>query len=113
LEFASAADVGNFHAGYTGSYANIPYQVQRLFAGAGEKAKNAVDKDGKNFWGNSWLSPPFMDRKPDYFWNKIGMVAADYDKKLKAIINPRPVYNFPPTYKDATNLKSPILPHFK
>jgi hypothetical protein len=110
LEFANAADVGNFHAGYTGTYANISVTSQRLFAGVGEKLKNASKGDGKNFWGNSWLSPPFMDRKPDYFWNKMGMVAADYDKKIKATINPRPVYNIPPTYKDATYLRSPILP---
>lgn len=110
LEFSNAADVGNFHAGYTGTYANISYQIQRLFAGGGEKIKNATDRDGKNFWGNSIIVPPFGDRKPDYFWNKMGMVAADYDKKIFATINPKPVYNIPPTYIDATYLKPPILP---
>jgi RHS repeat-associated protein len=110
LEFSSAADVGNFHAGYTAMYANLSVASQRLFAGVGEKLKNAKDLDGKNFWGNSWLSPPFMDKKADYFWNKMGMVAGDYDKKINATINPKPHYNIAPTYIDATYLRSPILP---
>ena len=112
LEFSSAADVGNFHAGYTGMYANISVASQRLFAGMGEKLKNAKDLDGKNFWGNSWLSPPFADKKADYYWNKMGMVAGDYDKKIKATINPKPTYNYVPPLllKDATHTKSPILP---
>jgi hypothetical protein len=111
LEFSSAADVGNFHAGYTGMYANISVVSQRLFAGMGEKLKNAKDLDGKNFWGNSWLSPPFMDKKADYYWNKMGMIAGDYDKKIKATINPKPNYNIHPTFSDATHIKSAILPH--
>ena len=91
-------------------YANLSVASQRLFAGVGEKAKNAKDLDGKNFWGNSVLTPPFGDKKADYFWNKMGMVAGDYDKKINATINPKPVYNIPPTYKDATYLRSSILP---
>ena len=110
LEFKNAADVGNFHAGYMGMYANISVAVQRMFAGGGEKAKNAVDRDGNNFWGNSVLVPPFADRKPDYFWNKMGMVAGDYDKKIKATINPKPRYNIPPTNIDAVRVKSALLP---
>ena len=110
FEFSSAADVNNFHAGYTGMYANVSVSVQRFFAGAGEKAKNAKDLDGKNFWGNSVLTPPFGDKKVDYYWNKMGMVAGDYDKKINAAINPKPHYNIQPTYSDATHIKSPILP---
>jgi hypothetical protein len=111
LEFSSAADVGNFHAGYTGMYAGVPVAIQRISAGLGEKAKNLKDGDTKNLFGNSIWPAPFGDKVVDYYWNNLGMVAGDYDQKIKAAINPKPRYNIPPTYNDATHLKSLELPH--
>jgi RHS repeat-associated protein len=71
-QFNNAADFGNYHAGYIGTYAGIPRETQYKWAGLGEIAK---------FDPNLRLRlkqvvagiPPYGDRQVDYWWNTQGM----------------------------------------
>src|SRR5207249_9911366 len=69
--FTSAADVGNYHAGYTGTYAGISYQMQWNEAGLVEILKN------KEYW--KLLNPfthtveLFGEKSVDFKYKKHGM----------------------------------------
>jgi RHS repeat-associated protein len=69
--FSSAADVGNYHAGYTGTYAGIDYDWQWKGAGAAEMIKNG--QWGKFLNPFTYSSPPYGDNATDYMWNTKGM----------------------------------------
>jgi RHS repeat-associated protein len=73
--WASAADFGNFNAGYTGIYATIPILRQYKWAGAGELLKGHPDA-AKRF--NQWYGniAPYGDNQRDYDFNTFGMKAA-------------------------------------
>jgi RHS repeat-associated protein len=70
----TAADAGNYHAGYTGIYAGASQGYQETAAGLGELAKF------HNFWKRAdeilWRIPPYGDQKIDYHWNYKGMINA-------------------------------------
>ena len=117
LQFAHAADVGNFHAGYVGTYAGINFGAQRMFAGGGEKVKNfwgiiiGEPQEIEHFLKNSVLSRPWGDREPDYFWNTMGMSMADYDKKIGSPLTlPIPNLRIPTSDNLRSVLKPIILP---
>jgi hypothetical protein len=76
----TAADVGNYHAGYTGIAAGMPQSAQYHWAGTGE-----IVKDLKNFNFSSaghrlnemiFNVSPNGDQKVDFHWNTQGMVDA-------------------------------------
>jgi RHS repeat-associated protein len=73
--FNSAADFGNFNAGYTGIYANIPILNQYKWAGAGELLKGHSDFDNRL---DQWMQnrAPYGDNIRDYQFNTFGMKAA-------------------------------------
>jgi len=73
--WASAADFGNFNAGYTGIYAKVPILHQYKWAGAGELAKGHLDADNRL---NQWMQnvAPYGDNLRDYHFNNFGMQAA-------------------------------------
>jgi len=73
--FASAADFGNFNAGYTGIYANVPILHQYKWAGAGELLKGHSDAANRL---DQWMQnrAPYGDNERDYQFNTIGMKAA-------------------------------------
>ena len=84
---ANAADVGNFHAGYTGVMAGIP--VNLLLAGAGAAETYKSFSEGRTMQGvgkTLSLFNPFSttkgDNARDCKYNQWGMKAA-YDKLLK------------------------------
>jgi len=67
----NAADVGNYHAGYTGSFAEIGSGLQKLGAGVVELLKNGD-------YGNllnpaTYLSAPYGDNPVDYTYNSLGI----------------------------------------
>ena len=80
---ANAADVGNFHAGYTGIKSEIPPYM--LFKGAGAAETVKSFKNVKLFDGfvrlNAFLAPFNIksgDRRQDYNFNLMGMQCADF-----------------------------------
>jgi RHS repeat-associated protein len=77
--FTSAADFGNFHAGYTGSYAAIPPAMQYRGAGIVEIYKNA-QKDRTNYFQFinplTYMVAPYEDKRADYYYNKQGIEQA-------------------------------------
>jgi RHS repeat-associated protein len=72
--FSSAADVGNYHAGYTGTYAGINYDAQWMGAGMAEMLKNG--DYGKMLNPGTYYSAPYGDNPVDYKWNTQGMTDA-------------------------------------
>ena len=74
IEFSSAADVGNFHAGYTGTYADISYKSQWIGAGAAEEIKKS--EFIKLFNPFHLIMAPYGDDYTDYKWNTRGMTQA-------------------------------------
>ena len=83
---ANAADVGNYHAGYTGVKAGINWYFLCKGAGLAETVKSF--RNGKIFDGllraNSLLTPLNLrsgDRKRDYYFNRMGM--RDAKKSMK------------------------------
>jgi len=72
--FSSAADVGNYHAGYTGTYAGINYEAQWMGAGVAEMLKNG--QYGKMLNPATYKSAPYGDNPIDYKWNTNGMTDA-------------------------------------
>jgi RHS repeat-associated protein len=73
-DFSSSADVGNYHAGYTGTYAGISYSSQWLGAGVFEQIKNKDAMGLINPWVH--LLAPHGDASADYQWNTKGMTDA-------------------------------------
>ena len=79
--FLSAADVGNYHAGYTGSSVGISMTLQKFGAGAAEQVKL------KGFWTalcpahwGSFFNGSLGDAEKDYKWNTQGMKDAEFTK---------------------------------
>jgi RHS repeat-associated protein len=72
--YSSAADVGNYHAGYTGTNAGINYEAQWMGAGVAEMLKNG--QYGKMLNPATYYSPPYGDNPVDYKWNTQGMTDA-------------------------------------
>jgi len=90
----SAADVGNYHAGYTGRYTyngeGMSYNLLWRGAGAAETAKSITEfrlldavRQTFEIFGNGIVPslPPYGDRVPDFIWNTAGMIDADKNKK--------------------------------
>ena len=92
--FSSAADVGNYHAGYTGTYAGINYEAQWMGAGVAEMLKNG--EYAKMLNPATYYSAPYGDRPIDYKWNTQGMTDA-----ANKIGKPTPA-----TYMDAKTEKA-------
>ena len=76
----NAADIGNYHAGFTGIAAGMPQSAQYNWAGTGE-----IAKDLKKFALGSvfhrlkemvWNISPNGDQPADFKWNTQGMVDA-------------------------------------
>ncbi|HET9055204.1 MAG TPA: RHS repeat-associated core domain-containing protein, partial [Chitinophagaceae bacterium] len=72
--FSSAADVGNYHAGYTGTFAGINYDAQWVGAGVAEMLKKG--EYGKIVNPATYYSAPYGDNPVDYKWNTQGMTDA-------------------------------------
>jgi RHS repeat-associated protein len=70
--FNSAADFGNYHAGYIGTYAGIPRETQYKWAGLGEIAKFDPELRVRLRQVVAGI-PPYGDRQVDYWWNTQGM----------------------------------------
>ena len=90
----SAADVGNFHEGYTGRYTynseGMSYDLLWRGAGAAETAKSITEfrlldaiRQTSEIFGNGIVPslPPYGDRVSDFIWNTSGMIDADKNKK--------------------------------
>jgi hypothetical protein len=81
--FDDAAAVGNYHAGYTGTFANVSRKAQLRWAGLGEAAKvnlgigRTLERLAEIFigFGN------YGDNMADFYWNHQGMNAATEKKK--------------------------------
>lgn len=71
--YLNAADIGNYHAGFTGINVGIPRYLQYVGAGFFE-----LKKQGSNsrFNPTTYLSAPFGDMARDYFFNRAGIVEA-------------------------------------
>ncbi len=83
---ANAADVGNYHAGYVGTIANIPRYILCKGAGAAETWKSFKEKRYKDTAkGTIQFLNPFDlrsgDQKKDSWYNSIGMEAAKSERK--------------------------------
>lgn len=93
--FGNAADVGNFHAGYTGTYAGVPMLLQSIGAGGVEVLKNV--KEGrwnelkKNWFASRWL-PTWGDSPRDWAYNRKGMKQAAQEMDEGEIVK---TYNVP------------------
>ncbi len=74
IKFGNAADVGNYHAGYTGTYCGINYEMQWMGAGIAEMLKNG--EYGKMLNPATYYSAPYGDAPADYQWNTQGMTDA-------------------------------------
>ena len=74
IKFGNAADVGNYHAGYTGTSAGINYEAQWVGAGVFEMLKNG--EYGKLINPATYYSAPYGDNPVDYKWNTQGMTDA-------------------------------------
>lgn len=70
----NAADIGNHHAGYTGTKAGIPNYIQFLGAWTIEKLK--LEVYGPLFNPLNYFIEPYNDRYVDYQYNKLGMFHA-------------------------------------
>ena len=90
----SAADIGNYHAGYTGRYTyggrGMSPGLLWLGAGAAESWKSMSEGRVLDFldqatqmFGTGMLPPrpPYGDRVPDFIWNTQGMIDADRRKR--------------------------------
>ena len=82
----NAADVGNYHAGYTGEHTKIPAYV--LFKGAGAAETLKEWQKGSKFIAigraGFLLNPASLqsgDRRKDFLWNATGMQDARNRKK--------------------------------
>ena len=94
----NAADVGNYHAGYTGRFtyygAGMPYDLLQWGAGAAETFKSVTEGRFNDagvqsimlFGVGGVVGPfkPYGDRPRDFQLNTQGMIDADNDKKPKA-----------------------------
>jgi hypothetical protein len=85
--FNSAADFGNYNAGFTGIYANVPELLQFTLAGLGEVKKGHTGSDDFNNRSSkvrmreiSTATAPYGDQYRDYMWNKTGMFDAKYNR---------------------------------
>jgi hypothetical protein len=81
IRFDDAAAFGNYHAGYTGTYAGVSVGVQEMWAGFGELAKlhpNTLERIGQEIIG----APPVGDNFIDYLWNRRGM--RDANNQIKS-----------------------------
>ena len=83
---AYAADVGNYHAGYVGTIANIPRYILCKGAGAAETWKSFKEKRYTDtaIGTIQFLNPYDLrsgDRKKDFWYNSIGMEAAKSERK--------------------------------
>ena len=81
ISFEHAADVGNFHAGFTGAKAGIPANLQFVGAGVIEQLKKGTFLKGfvPDFRyppgkARSYFSPPYNDRTEDYIMNRKGIL---------------------------------------
>jgi RHS repeat-associated protein len=73
----TAADFGNYHAGYTGIMAGVSQEVQYQFAGLGEVAKFRSFGDVFHRLGELWKNKmPYGDVRTDFHYNTDGMVDA-------------------------------------
>lgn len=72
--FSSASDVGNYHAGYTGTYCGINYEFQFQGAGFFERLKNWKNLSILNIF--AYANAPYGDKQIDYDWNRQGMTDA-------------------------------------
>jgi RHS repeat-associated protein len=86
--FRNAADFGNYNAGYTGTYAGVPAQIQFTLAGMGEVMKNHTGSDDYNNRNSKVRlneiatgTAPYGDQWIDYMWNKKGMLDAKYNQR--------------------------------
>jgi RHS repeat-associated protein len=80
VKFANAADVGNFHAGYTGTYAGVGFDEQWAGAGLAEMLKNG--EYGKAANPFTYMIAPHGDNPTDYIWNTLGMTTAASEKGI-------------------------------
>lgn len=80
--------MGNYHAGYTGTYAGVDYLQQWRGAGVAEMLKN---HDYAKLFDPATLPPPYGDAWMDFRWNTQGMIDAG-----KGIGKPGPFDNVPP-----------------
>ena len=83
---ATAADVGNYHAGYTGVAANIPQYILWKGAGAAETWKSFTEhRYSDAIYGTIQVINIFSlrsgDREKDFFYNTIGMISAKSEIK--------------------------------
>ena len=75
----TAADVGNYNAGWTGTHVGVPDYLQKVGAGAVEQMKNGVSVFRVTFWSNLVNDPYYGDKKADYYFNTKGMKDAHKD----------------------------------
>ena len=86
----SAADVGNYHAGYTGRAAGIPNYL--LWKGAGFAETMKEFKEGSPMIAlvrTHLLLAPFFypsgDRLKDFYWNTKGMIDFEAQTIIKLL----------------------------
>jgi RHS repeat-associated protein len=105
--FNTAADFGNYHAGFTGSMVGVPTSLQEIGAGGYEQLKNLTSFELLNFITRSaesnWLASPFnwnepqtfMDNSVDHFWNSTGMADALFLKTKLGLSSSQPMLIVP------------------
>jgi len=83
--FRDAADFGNYHAGFMGRKAGIPYYLLWIGAGLVQNIKDIMElhllkayKQMRHGLGTLFI-PPFGDEFDDYIFNTKGMIDADND----------------------------------
>ncbi len=91
--FFNSADVGNYHAGYTGKFTykgnGMPTSLLLYGAGGAETFKTIsqgqIIKSMLQILEMNYKIPPFGYNPTDYYWNLRGMI--DAEKYKKAIKN--------------------------
>lgn len=82
--FLNAADMGNYHASYTGTHAGVPLLLQKFGTGVFEQLKlenwNSFNPTNYLTGPALFFIPPHHDKQEDYIWNIRGM--SDAQKEI-------------------------------
>jgi RHS repeat-associated protein len=98
VKFEDAAAFGNYHAGYTGTHAGVSKRIQYMWAGLGEAAKGPIGRTLSRLSENLSGTSPYGDNFADFYWNSMGMNAANNEIKRdgRSTKTKHPFYIFPP-----------------
>jgi hypothetical protein len=91
MTFSNSADVGNYHAGFTGKFTydgkGMNFYLLSYGAGLAETFKTTINfeifKSLNQLKSMKSFMPPFGDNPTDFYWNVKGMSDSEKSKKTK------------------------------